>query len=299
MNAVRDLLRGLIDDAGTFPPESLTLDAAVQRNIDAQDGPEAWMLGRFVVPSSNATKLSGTAPFVWRLSVVLDQSSVTEALSSARAAHDSADAVVESTEVPIARGKGADSAYRISDLATQLVGAGLGEVELFVEVPLGARDDITAIVSELARAQREHGLALFAKVRCGGATVPAPSALAVFLVDAHREALAFKATAGLHDPIAHRAENGVFAHGFLNIAFGCALLTAGAIDEARLADLLADEDPAHFTLEAGELRWNGHVANADAIAASRRNLFRSFGSCSLSEPIDGLLRLGFVEHEVS
>jgi hypothetical protein len=64
--ALGELLRGIVDYAGVFPPASLDLAAAV-RNYEAyRRGPRAWMLGRFVVPAARA----GDVPPDFPLSVI-------------------------------------------------------------------------------------------------------------------------------------------------------------------------------------------------------------------------------------
>src|SRR5688500_1293567 len=50
--SLRALLDGLIDYAGLFPPATLDMQAAVARYARYRAGERAWMLGRFVVPSS-------------------------------------------------------------------------------------------------------------------------------------------------------------------------------------------------------------------------------------------------------
>lgn len=60
--ALVELLRGIVDYAGLFPPASLDLASAV-RNYDAyRRGPRAWMLGRFVVPASRAGEVPADFP---------------------------------------------------------------------------------------------------------------------------------------------------------------------------------------------------------------------------------------------
>jgi len=59
MSALRELMTGLIDYAGLFPPAALEMDAAV-RNYEAYlRGPDAWALGRFVVPAARLEDLAG------------------------------------------------------------------------------------------------------------------------------------------------------------------------------------------------------------------------------------------------
>ena len=56
--------------------------------------------------------------------------------------------------------------------------------------------------------------------------------------------------------------------------------------------LLAEEDPAAFTVDADGLELHGRRAGAEAIAAARAELFVAYGSCSFSEPVDDLTALG-------
>jgi len=60
--ALRELLRGLIDYAGLFPPASLDLPEAVRNYQTYRRGPHAWLLARFVVPASRAAEVPGDFP---------------------------------------------------------------------------------------------------------------------------------------------------------------------------------------------------------------------------------------------
>jgi hypothetical protein len=295
---MREFMRGLIDDAGTFPPEELPLEAAVDRHIAARLEAEAWILGRFVAGSTNVGRLAALSPFAWPVTVVIDHPLVHDGFAAARSAAESGRVLVESVEIPLARGKGASVASRLSDLATQLTGAGLGGLELFVEAPIGSLDGIDETAAEFAAAGREHGIALFAKVRCGGAAVPAPDALAAFIAVMSARRVPFKATAGLHHPVARvRAEG--FSHGYLNVAGASVLAASGTIGRAEISEMLADTRTANFALDAATFRWKSFAAGAPSIAAAREQCFRSFGSCSLDEPIGDLAAMGFLERAVS
>src|SRR5436305_11486159 len=72
LSARRALLADLIDHAALFPPASLPMDAALEVDAAARRRPEAWMLGRFVVPASKLADLP--ADFAPGLSVVVDTS---------------------------------------------------------------------------------------------------------------------------------------------------------------------------------------------------------------------------------
>src|SRR5665213_1858935 len=49
----------IVDYAGLFPPAALGLSEAVAEYERARNGPNAWMLGRFVVPASRMEELAG------------------------------------------------------------------------------------------------------------------------------------------------------------------------------------------------------------------------------------------------
>jgi len=60
--ALRELLNGLIDYAGLFPPASLDLPQAVRNYAIYRGGSHAWMLGRFVVPAGLAPQMDASFP---------------------------------------------------------------------------------------------------------------------------------------------------------------------------------------------------------------------------------------------
>jgi hypothetical protein len=120
-----------------------------------------------------------------------------------------------------------------------------------------------------------------AKVRCGGERVPTPREVAGFIRECRRLQLPFKATAGLHAAVRHDG-----AHGFLNV-----LAAAVFGDEERA---LTDESPDSFSLTSHAFSWHGNTASADELAAVRRRLFVSIGSCSFFEPVEDLQALGIL-----
>jgi hypothetical protein len=138
--------------------------------------------------------------------------------------------------------------------------------EVYVELPLG--DGIEKRVGLLA----ERGYR--AKVRCGGETVPTPQELGRFIRACGEAAVSFKATAGLHHPLAREG-----AHGFLNVIAACVFE-----DEAALEGTVE--------LDAEALRWNGREAGAEELKVVRRDGFVAIGSCSFFEPVDDLRELG-------
>ena len=55
--SLRTLLSGVLDYAGLFPPAKLPLDEAFANYLRYRAGPNAWMLGRFVIPAVRLCEL--------------------------------------------------------------------------------------------------------------------------------------------------------------------------------------------------------------------------------------------------
>jgi hypothetical protein len=120
-----------------------------------------------------------------------------------------------------------------------------------------------------------------AKVRCGGESTPSVDELATGVRRCRDLGVPFKATAGLHHAVRTGRE-----HGFLNLLAACCL----GFEEA----VLADEDPAAFRLTPERFSWRGQGCDGETVARVRRELFTSFGSCSVQEPVDELRALGML-----
>jgi hypothetical protein len=161
--------------------------------------------------------------------------------------------------------------------------------EVFFELPLDDRLDERLAAVAAAGAG--------AKVRTGGADAtafPSAEALAHFIAACARERVPFKATAGLHHPLRSTHSFGeplaplVEMHGFLNLAAAAALASSRATSTEEIAALLCETSAEAFRFENDGLGWRGRWLPLEALAASRRALFRSFGSCSFAEPVAGL-----------
>jgi hypothetical protein len=234
-------LEGIVDHAALFPPASLSVPDALAEEARVRASDHGWLVGRFVARASQLHEL-GDVPL--RLTVVLDDA---EALRE--------DARVEAAEVPPAVAADVDVAVD----------------EVYVERPVTGLEWLDEVAA----------LGRRAKVRCGGASVPSVAELAAFVRRCRDLGVPFKATAGLHHPVA-----GAGRHGFLN------LLAAAAFGDEERA--LADDDAAAFTLGDGRFAWRGHEADAAEIARVRRDVFVSFGSCSATEPVEDLEALGLL-----
>jgi len=292
------LLAASIDYAGLFPPAALDMATAVRQYAEYRAGSDAWALGRFVVPAARLGELEREAAALaprypaesWRLSVLLGSGDVQEleALGEFNCRHAAEGAAAFSADVVEVR---ADSVEAIDRLF-----AGMPRwAQAYVEIPLGR--DPAPLVAAIAR----HGGR--AKARTGGVTADAfPSAAEVarFLRACTAAAVPFKATAGLHHPL--RAEYRLTyapdsatgtMFGFLNLFLAAALLRRG-LDDAGVAGLLEERSANAFRLSEEGIEWRGQRLDRPALEEARTRGMVAFGSCSFTEPLEDLRKLGLL-----
>ena len=77
------------------------------------------------------------------------------------------------------------------------------------------------------------------------------------------------------------------------VLLAAALIHTGGSDENTIA-LLDDSDATHFAATPDALAWRGHTFTTAQLDATRRTLCHSFGSCSFTEPIEGLQELRWI-----
>ncbi|MDE3152319.1 MAG: hypothetical protein KGL93_08725 [Gemmatimonadota bacterium] len=294
--ALRALLARAVDYAGLFPPARLGMDDAVRAYADYRGGPDAWMLGRFVVPASRleefetagAELLPASASSSWALSalvgadVELDARSIEQFNDRHRDARNGA-VHVDTVELKAST----PDAIRAAD---EFVGG----FDAFIEVPVA--EDPAALIVAIADVGAK------AKLRAGGLTpdaIPGARHVVRFIRRCVEHDVAFKATAGLHHPL--RAEyaltyeagapRGVL-YGFMNMLLTAALMRHG-LDDAAALDLLEERDPAAIRVDGDTVRWREHALAADQLREARHEIV-AFGSCSFREPVDELRALGLL-----
>ncbi len=270
------MLAGVVDYAGLFPPAGLPLDLAILNYARYRQGPDAWMLGRFVIP---AARLSAGLSFP--ISAVGDLTAI------------GSHAAVESYEL-----KGPFNASSVVGAAKSVLGSG---AMLFYEIVFTDewRRRLAEVASAVASFNADFpddraGL----KLRCGGleaSNFPTAEEVAYVLALCRDAGVPLKFTAGLHHPI-RRYDAGVqtYMHGFINVFTAGVLAHARGLGEEELRVVLADEDPASFAFTDDGLRWKDCRASTEEITAARSQFVTSFGSCSFDEPRDGLRALGWM-----
>lgn len=311
-SALKALLTGLIDYAGLFPPAGLPLDAALRSFTAIQDHPQHWMAGRFILPAARMEEAADLHSLIHPRLGLPASALGTGGSSSWESYFDRLDAdlasisrfrrklakhvsvtVFESALPP------AELAFQIrADALTAEAAARLDDAGLFpfFEAPFGSDWDLHVrhLVAALAALEGRAGL----KIRTGGLVpeaFPGCDQLARAMRAASEAGVPVKFTAGLHHPIRHFNESvGTKMHGFLNVFGGAALLTAADLSAERLAEVLAEEDPAAFEFADGWFRWREIFAPIESIRSSRADQFLGFGSCSFDEPLEDLVELGLL-----
>jgi hypothetical protein len=292
--SARALLASLVDYAGLFPPAGLSMPEAAAEYARWRRSPEAWMLGRFVLPAARLDELASVLGDVeperdgsrdpWPLSVLLGPGPAGAGRVAPGAAGAGGRARIDTVELK------AETEGEIDAALDALPAA----VVAYVELP--AAGDPAPLLAVL------HERGARAKVRTGGvrpAAIPTPAEVARFIAACSAAGVPFKATAGLHHalrgvhPLSYASDAPRAAmHGFLNVFGAAALLHAGAGAEPEA--VLCDEDPSAFRLDADGLAWRQLRASTRKLAECRASLACSFGSCSFAEPVADLRALGLI-----
>ncbi len=305
MKSVDALLNGLVDYAGLFPPASQDMREALESYASYTKGSDRAALARFIVPLARLEQLEEAATDLlprrtssspWRLSVIVAE--------DVRAAGE------EMLRFNGRHSAGSDAGHAVIDVA-ELKASTADEIDhqrqdlpefftAYFEIPTAG--DVTPLVRAIARARSR------AKVRTGGVTpqaFPAAQQVIDFIAACEREAVPFKATAGLHHAVrgdyrlTYEPESPVGTmYGFLNVFIAAALLHAGAGENTALA-ALEEVDAGAFIFEEDAIVWKGNRVSAQQIASSRNQLAISFGSCSFREPVDELARLASMTTSVT
>jgi hypothetical protein len=269
------LFDALVDDAGLFPPEELSMRDALRRHrADVADG-VGVLSGRFVCPASRLEELSAELDGGDHIRLALIVSPFDDAAVAEAAGRVAADPRIElaGLEGPLPPGGPVPA------------GSLPGGVPAYAEIPVTG-----APLEALAKLAASNGR-VGAKIRCGGLRAdlfPTAQQLGHLVHACAERAVAFKATAGLHHAVRYRDEaTGFEHHGYLNLLVAASRAAAGSEAAAVAAALeLADADAL-----AAEARA---VQGDPGLTAATRRLFVSYGSCSTSEPVDDLRTLGLI-----
>ncbi len=307
--SVRTLLTGLIDYAGLFPPAAADMPTVVQNYARDIASPYAWMLGRLIVPVSRLGEFEKAAsdllprehgdgpPEPWRVSCLVstDLKRDIDTIFEFNLKHESKPefgaVVVDAIELKCASASAVDD---IIDCVPE-------QLEPFLEVDLA--QDVRGVITAMA------GTGARAKMRCGGVRadmIPPASQIASFLASCAAADVSFKATAGLHHPI--RAEHALtyqdnpprgMMHGFLNVFCAAAFACASHMDAGELEKVLLESDANAFIFTDTGFSWRDAHVDVGHLARVRESFALSVGSCSFTEPVTDLQKIGLLERTIA
>jgi hypothetical protein len=264
---------GLVDDAAIFPPGDVPLPDAVDSFVTRRDEWYADLVGSFVVTDRQVPDVA--APLPLAIVVTGGAGAIEGPLRLAsRGGHHVAGVEIALRDLD-------DLAGNAQRVATATEACGLPPEQVYVELP-HVPDSGSWL--RAADAVAEAGLRL--KFRTGGLEehlFPATHALARWIDAALDRETPFKCTAGLHNAVRHTGDDGFEHHGFLNVLVATVRAFDGAPTDEVVA-LLDDRDPGSVS-----------AAARDEDLGRARRWFTSFGSCSVTEPLDDLLALGLLE----
>jgi hypothetical protein len=293
MTAIRALLKNMFDYAGTAPPASLSMSAACQNYATYLAGPNAWMLGRFILPLAALEELenclkAGPAPaHPWQVSVTAapgNELNIARILAFNQRWSD-ANVRIDTVEIKIV------SAEQVGTTRKSLPDG----LTFYCEIsPMQSSDEILgALKTANARA----------KIRTGGleaALFPSSGDVASFLKRCADARVGFKATAGLHHPLrsiqnltADPSSPKALMYGFVNVFLGAALAFRGASEDA-ISATLEERLPHAFRFDQDCARWHDHRLTSEELASIRTSFAFGLGSCSFEEPLNDLRGVGWL-----
>ncbi len=287
-----ELLSGIIDYAGLFPPAKLPMAAAVREYARQLESEFSWILSRFIVPVGRLAELASEAETFWRdgepwrLSVLAGDPEIDRATIDRFNRESSGRAVIEAVE------HRPPSPEALADASAAFSG-----LEVYFELPY--REELAPWLAAVAEGGGR------AKIRTGGVTddaFPSSADLARFLLATHRAGVPFKATAGLHHPLRGEypltyeedSEQGTM-HGFLNLFLASAWVASGQLTtEADIVALLDERSPDAIRASEDGWTWRTLELTPREAEASRQEFAHSYGSCSFAEPVADLQSLGWL-----
>ena len=270
--------QGLVDDAAVFPPGNAPLPDAVAAHTARRQEWYADLVGSFVVTDVAVPDIGQALP----LSVVVTGGA--GAVAGALRLVTRSPCSLAGLEITLRDPEDlAGNARRVVAAADAARAEGLldDETPVHVELP-----HVASTRGWLAAADVVAEAELRLKFRTGGAdahSFPAAHALASWIDAALDRETPFKCTAGLHNAVRHTGPDGFEHHGFLNVLLATRQAFDGAARDA-VVEILERRDGDALAADA-----------RDADLAGARRWFTSFGSCSVTEPLDDLVALGLLE----
>lgn len=324
-NSIQAFLARLIDYAGYFPPEDLSLRQALKNYIEYRSGSDHWMLSRVIVPYR---KLSDLTDQHGDLLDNLDEGAVSVLGSGTESQEEFCtmiDQLVEACRSFPSKSSGIPTDFLETKLPTsdipddpQAVQSIIHQTretfaqdedtpdQVFLETYL--HEDWKKRVRVLLQAITEvreryedaaESISMGMKLRCGGQSpdmVPSVQQVAFVVNQARDHDVPLKCTAGLHHPVrTYDSSIPASIHGFFNVFGGAMCAHEYQLDQSELEEILKIEDHSRFQFSDDAFHCGEYSVDVERIKALREARLVSFGSCSFDEPREDLRALDYLE----
>ncbi|HEX3932950.1 MAG TPA: hypothetical protein VHW64_19845 [Nocardioides sp.] len=282
MSHVPQAWAGLVDDAAIFPPGDAALPDAVAAYVERRGEWYADLVGPLVVRDTDLPEVPHDVP----VSVVLSSGAgVVEGVATLATRKGlrvvGLEVAVRDLDDPagnVRRIGTALDALRDQDAVSDAV----RDTAVYIELPqTDPGPDWLAAADAVAEAEAHL------KFRTGGVEAhlfPPAATVAAWIDAALDRETSFKCTAGLHHAVRHRDH----ATGFEQLGFLNVLLATRAAFDGASRDEVAEVLDDRYANDLVALARQSDLAGA-------RRWFTSYGSCSISEPLDELVGLGLLE----
>ncbi|MDF2256839.1 hypothetical protein [Streptantibioticus ferralitis] len=280
--AIPPMFAGLCDDAALFPPGNAAAADALPAHTRYRGAWFAPLVGPFLVGANHLAVVADALEHASASpdAVLVVRGGPPELAPSLDAARRCGLRLVGVELGSAPTGSPAEAARAA---ATALARLPLGDMGGVVEVRRSSDAEMQAALDALA------GTGCRAKLRTGGTVADAfPSAaeVATFIGGCVARGLPFKCTAGLHQAVRHTDPvTGFEHHGFLNILAATASVLSGA-GPTEVTAVLEQRDGAELAANTSRM--------TPRQASLARASFTAYGTCSITEPLEELARLGLV-----
>lgn len=315
--SVKAFLTEVIDYAGFFPPEDLSLKEAFQHYNTYRSGSDAWILSRFIVLHSRLADLSeqalsgSAADNPARVSVLGAGTQSNEEFremmeeverESTRINPDVLQLDVLETKLPERSSvleQRQDVQTAVEEARTRLQEKEMLPRWVFFETHLSENwrkrvEVLAGVLSEMASTgtgEEQAPVRMGFKLRCGGQDpdlIPSVEQVAYVINRCKEGSVPMKFTAGLHHPFrTYNDSVSATNHGFVNVLGGAILSNYHDLDDEELQRIIGSEKD-QFSFSESVFRWKELRVPAEGIKRVRSDRVRSFGSCSFDEPREDL-----------
>jgi len=311
--SLKELMSGLIDYAGLFPPASLPIDKAIAEYLFYKKSEYKDIVSRFVVPVSSVENLK----LICKehnvknisLSVILPEMGFDE--NNEKAIYQAIDNLsnniksnnfieVSSFEIKLPKNLTAETKDDITQLSKKII----SQINLLNEssriffepyvLDDNWKNNIDIACDIISVNKDKSGF----KLRTGGVTkdaFPHTDILAYSIKKCSDLKIKFKATAGLHHPLRHyNSSVKTKMHGFFNVFIG--FLIAGKYNPGLevLKRIINSESPEKFNFTDDFITYGNYALSLKDIKKIKESFMLSYGSCSIDEPIDDLKTLNLL-----